>query len=201
MFNLENTFFQRPRILNQLHRIRLAEATTQTNDEELAALQRHARGKQRLLEIGTYQGVSAARIAKAMSPDGKLWCVDPWPRTAAGENSCMSICMRHLARHALLDRIVFLRGFSGEVRQQIPSDLDFCFVDGDHSWSGIDTDWNIVVEKLAPRGIACLHDVFVPPAMEWRRLDSSRYFQEVIAVNSDFELVDQVCTLAVMRRR
>jgi predicted O-methyltransferase YrrM len=201
MFNLENTFFRRPRILNQLHRIGLVQATSQTNAEELEALERHARGRERLLEIGTYQGVSAARIAKAMSPAGKLYCVDPWPRSPAGENSCMSICMRHLSRNAVMDRIVFLRGFSGEVREQIPANLDFCFVDGDHSWSGIETDWNIVVEKLALRGIACLHDVFVPPGMEWRRLDSSRYFQEVIAENSEFELIDQVCTLAVLRRR
>src|SRR5262245_49828337 len=105
MFNLENTFLRRPRILNQLHRIRLVRATSQTNEGELAARERHARGKKRLLEIGTYQGVSAARIAKAMSPEGKLYCVDPWPETGAGENSCMSICMRHLARNDVMDRI------------------------------------------------------------------------------------------------
>jgi predicted O-methyltransferase YrrM len=125
----------------------------------------------------------------------------PVARTAGRENPGMAMCMRHLSRNALLDRIMFLRGFSGEIRDQIPADLDFCFVDGDHSWSGIDTDWKIVVEKLTPGGIVCLHDVFVPPDMEWQRLDSSRYFQEVITKNVDFELIDQISTLGVLRRR
>lgn len=66
----------------------------------------------------------------------------------------------------VVDRIEILRGYSGEIRDQIPSDLEFCFVNGDHTWSGIDTDLTIVVEKLAPGKVVCLHDVFVPPNME-----------------------------------
>lgn len=198
---LERTFFRRPRILNELHRLRLIDATSQTNDVELEALAKYARGKRLALEIGTYQGVSAARIANVLARDGRLYCVDPWPETPGRPNKCHTICMRHLQRTRSLDRIDFLRGTSGEVRDQIPANLDFAFVDGDHSWSGIETDWHIILEKLAPGGIVCLHDSFVPEAEEWRRLDSARFFAEVIAKHPDFQLIDSVYTLAVVERK
>lgn len=198
---LERTFFRRPRILNQLHRLRLIDATSQTNEDELAALSKYARGKHRALEIGTYQGVSAARIANVLAGDGRLYCVDPWPESRGKPNRCYSICLRHLKRTLAIERIEFLRGTSGEVRQQIPENLDFAFVDGDHSWSGIETDWQIILEKLAPGGIACFHDSFVPAGQEWRRLDSSRFFAEVIATHPEFQLLDSVFTLAVVQRK
>ena len=77
---LEKRFFRRPRVLNFLHWANLVGATSQTIPVELKALERHAAGAHQALEIGTYQGVSAARIAGALAPDGLLYCVDPWPK-------------------------------------------------------------------------------------------------------------------------
>ena len=54
---LEKAFFQRPRILNVLHKVRLAGATSQTTESELSALARYANGRHTAVEIGTYQGV------------------------------------------------------------------------------------------------------------------------------------------------
>jgi predicted O-methyltransferase YrrM len=111
---LEQLFSRRPRILNQLHRAGLAGATSQMNEQELAALARHARGAKKALEIGTHQGVSAGRIAAALAPDGILFCVDPWPEVNGKPNPCWLICDRHLRRSNVRDRIKILRGFSSE---------------------------------------------------------------------------------------
>ena len=76
---LEKRLSRRPRILNTLHRFRLVEAISQTNEAELAALAKYANDTRLGLEIGSFQGVAAAIIARNMSAEGILYCIDPWP--------------------------------------------------------------------------------------------------------------------------
>ena len=114
--SLEGLFFQRPGVLNLLHRVHLINATSQTIPAELNTLERYAAGACHALEIRTCQGVSAARIARALAPGGFLYCVDPWPRTKGRHsNPCWSICERHLRRTGMMDRIRILKGYSAEM--------------------------------------------------------------------------------------
>ena len=199
--SLEKRFFRRPRVLNLLHWANLVNATSQTIPAELNALERHAAGARQALEIGTYQGVSAARIAGALAPGGLLYCVDPWPKTKGRQdNPCWSICERHLRRYGVRNRVRILRGYSGEMAAQMPDQLDFAFVDGDHSWGGIKTDWTIVSEKLLPGGVVCLHDSLIPAGEEWRHADSCVYFEDVIQNDPRFSVIEVVHSLAVLRR-
>lgn len=199
--SVESLLFNRPRVLNLLHLANLVNATSQTIPAELNALERHAAGAVQALEIGTYQGVSAARIARALAPAGLLYCIDPWPETKERlRNPCWSICQRHLRRARVENRIRILRGYSREVANQIPDQLDFAFIDGDHSWEGIKTDWTIVSEKLISGGVVCLHDSFVPLGEDWRNLDSCLYFEKVVQKDTRFCLVESVHSLAVLRR-
>ena len=197
---LELVLLRRPRLLNLLHRFYLAKPLSQTNEEELAVLSRYAAGKRKGLEIGTHEGVSAARITAAMA-DGVLYCVDPWPAAKGRENPCLLIAERHLRRSGLWERILILRGFSGQVRHLIPDGLDFVFIDGDHSWEGIKTDWQIVPPKVVRDGIVCLHDTLPPPEEPLRKLDSMRFFREVISQDKGFEVLEQICSLTVLRKR
>jgi len=198
---LEEFFFRRPRVLNVLHWANLVNATSQTIPAELDALERHAAGARQALEIGTYQGVSAARIARALAPGGLLYCVDPWPQTEDREdNPCWSVCQRHLRRSGMKNRTRILRGYSGEMAAQTPDHLDFAFVDGDHSWEGIKTDWSLVSEKMRSGGVVCLHDSFAPAGEDWRRLDCSVYFEEVIQKDARFCFIERVHSLAVLRK-
>lgn len=199
--SLEKFFFRRPRVLNLLHWANLVNATSQTIPVELDALERHAVGARQALEIGTYQGVSAARIAGALAPGGLLYCVDPWPGTEGRQNNpCWSICQRHLLRSGVQSRIRVLRGYSGEVAGQIPDKLDFAFVDGDHSWGGIKTDWTIISEKMLSGGVVCLHDSLTPAGEEWRHADSCVYFEDVIRNDPRFSVIEVVHSLAVLRK-
>jgi len=200
--SLENIFFRRPRVLNVLHWANLVNATSQTIPAELDALECHAAGARQALEIGTYQGVSAARIAGALAPGGLLYCVDPWPATEEkrGNNPCWSICERHLRRSGVKNRIRILRGYSREMANRVPAQLDFAFVDGDHSWEGIKADWTIVSEKMLPGGVVCLHDSFTPAGQDWRHLDSCVYFEKVIQNDARFSVIEVVHSLAVLRK-
>jgi predicted O-methyltransferase YrrM len=197
---LEQMLFRRPRLLNLFHSVRLVQATSQTIETELRLLEHYAKDAHVALEIGSYQGVSARRIAEAMADGGILYCVDPWPSTNGKMNSCYSIFRRNIRRVGLSDRIRTIKAFSSEAAESIPQDLDFIFVDGDHSWTGIETDWLLVGQKLRVGGIVCLHDSHVPPGEPWRDLDSVRFYSEIIRSDPRFEVVDSVHSVAVLRR-
>ena len=197
---LEEILFRRPRLLNLLHSLHLVRATSQTKESELRLLERHARGARVALEIGSYQGVSASRIAAAMDDEGILYCVDPWPPSKAGTNSCYSIFERNIERARLGERIRAIRVVSSQAAQLIPGDLDFVFIDGDHSWQAVQTDWEIAREKVRPGGIVCLHDALIPDEEPWRQPDSVRFFNEIIRSDPNFVFVEQVYSLAVVRK-
>jgi predicted O-methyltransferase YrrM len=198
--SIERTLLRRPRILNAPHRFHLVKPLSQTNSQELAVLTRRAAGKQKALEIGTFQGVSAARIAGAIVGNGLLYCVDPWPDVAGRPNPCWHITQRHLKRTKTLGRITFIRGLSADVQHLIPNGLDFVFIDGDHSWQGIEVDWSIVATRVVPNGIVCMHDVVTPPEQPWRTLDSVRFFQNVVLNDQRFKLVEVTHSMAVLKR-
>ncbi len=193
--------FRRPSLLNAFHWLRLIDPTSQTISSELQTLSKYARGRERALEIGSYQGVSAAFIAGALRAEGRVYCVDPWLDTPRGSrNPCYLIFERHLHRLGLWDKIAVLRGYSSEIVDQIPNDLDFIFVDGDHSWAGLAADWQIVKSRLGTGGVVCLHDTLIPTSEPWRTLESVRFFDEVITKDPDFRVVEQVHSMTVLAR-
>jgi predicted O-methyltransferase YrrM len=153
------------------------------------------------LEIGSYQGASSAIIAKALAPDGYLICIDPWPDDNAEENSCRLIFERKIRRAGLQDLVRVLRGFSRDVQNELPRDWDFVFIDGDHSWEGIETDWNIVSPRMRRVGIVCLHNTVIPAAESWRDFPSVDYYREVIAKHESFERIEEVYSMTVLKRR
>jgi predicted O-methyltransferase YrrM len=88
-----------------------------------------------------------------------------------------------------------------EVESQLPKQFDFIFVDGDHSFEGLKNDWQIVLRRLSPGGIVCLHDTSVPASEPYRRLGSSAFFDSQIGPHPDFEWIECCHTLNVLRRK
>lgn len=197
---LERLLFRRPRLLNALNRIKVAKATSQTNQEELDALGRFAARAKVAVEIGSYQGVSAAVIAKSLASDGILYCVDPWPAEGGRQNPCFDIFRRHICREGVESRIKIIREFSTNVEHELPEGIDFAFIDGDHSWVGIENDWTLISTRIVPGGIICLHDTAVPARESWRVFDSTHFFDQRIASDAAFELIDTVYSMRVVRR-
>lgn len=198
---LNNILFRRPRLVDALHRLHLARPMSQTIEVELRALEKYAQGALVALEIGSYQGVSAVRIAAAMAEGGMLYCVDPWPTLNGRPNPCYSIFQRHVRRTGLNDRIRVVKALSSAAVELVPDDLDFVFVDGDHSWEAITKDWEIARERVKRGGIVCLHDALVPDVEPWRRPDSVRFFAEVVSKDGSFRLVHSAYSLAVLQKK
>ena len=198
---LERLFCRRPRILNFLHRFRLVHATSQTNELELAALARYANGARVAVEIGTHQGVSAARIAASLDKDGKLFCIDPWPEVDGRTDPSFQICRRHLRRSGTQERVRIIHGFSRDVGDGLPGQIEFAFIDGDHSWTGIETDWELISPRIVAGGAICLHDTAIPETEPSRKFDSVQFYDKKIATDQRFEAVETVHSLRVIRRR
>jgi predicted O-methyltransferase YrrM len=165
--NPPSALYRRPTLLNWFHFFGLAKAHTQTNSQELACLYLHSHGHKIAVEIGTYEGVSACVIAKGLLPDGQLYCVDPWPPHRRKENPSWTICRRELRRQGVLSRVVFVQRRSQDAEAHLPQQYDFIFVDADHSYEGLEVDWGLVVRRLTPGGIVCLHDTAVPVEESW----------------------------------
>lgn len=197
---LENLFARRPRILNQLHKLHLVHPITQTDAQELAALERYARGRSIAVEIGSLHGVSAGRIAGALAPDGLLFCIDPWAMANGRKNPNLSICERHLTRMGVKNRVRLIRQTSAGAAQEIPEEIHFAFVDGDHSWSGIQQDWNVLAERITDGGIVCLHDTAVPGPTLQATHDSCRFYDLVISQDTNFRLQETVHSMRILQR-
>ena len=187
--------------MNPLHALGLIKAFSQTNEIELACLARYASGREMALEIGTFMGVSARVISKKLAAGGRLYCVDPWQIHHGKENPCWTICKRELKRHGLLSRVTFLHGFSYEVEELMPGSFDFIFIDGDHSYEGLARDWEIVLRRLGPGGILCLHDTTIPEPEPYRVFGTVTFFEEVIRPHDEFELLECCYSMNVLRRK
>jgi hypothetical protein len=74
------------------------------------------------------------------------------------------------------------------------------FIDGDHSYEGIKTDWILWSPLVKTGGIVALHDSH---SYEGRNLDhvgAQQYTQEVILQDDRFKLVEECDSLTVVER-
>lgn len=187
----------RPRVYNALHKLRLARALTQTAEAERGALCRHLATCSTAVEIGTFMGVTAARMAHALPAHGKLFCIDPYPQA----DSLLAIARREVGREGVAERIIFLRCESDGARHLLPETVDFAFVDGDHSYEGLRKDWELVTGILRVGGIAAFHDTTHVAGSEANSPGAIRFYEEVIARDPDFEQVERILTLNIVRRK
>ena len=186
-----------------LWRLRLTSATTQTTRAERDALARHARGRRRLVEIGVWHGVTTKRLRSAMDPNGELWAVDPY---APGR---LKVSFPRLIAHTEADsvengRLVWIEATGAQAatrwRDAARPPADFLFVDADHSWEGIRSDWEGWSDLVELGGVVTLHDSRSTPERPIDDAGSVRYTQAVIRNDPRYRVIDEVDSLTVLER-
>ncbi len=180
-----------------------ARAETQTSDEERICLARFATGRKRLVEIGTWHGVSSFCLRRAMASDGVLICVDPYPVGRLGFSAQRRIALKEVSK-VRNGRVRWLRMTGADAGHQFVASgepaVDFIFIDGDHSYDGLRQDWEAWSGLVAAGGRVALHDSCSSAARKIDDAGSVIYTRESILRDPRFRLIERVDTLSVLER-
>jgi predicted O-methyltransferase YrrM len=137
---------------------------TMHSDEERDLLVALAREAAVVVEIGVYEGASAAALARAMRPGQELHLIDPFGEAPdalpAGWAATERATRRVVARAARSSgpRITWHVALSQEVGRRWTVPADLVFVDGDHSKEGVRADWEAWSPHVRPGGHLVFHD-------------------------------------------
>jgi predicted O-methyltransferase YrrM len=179
-------------------------AETQTTDRERAALAAQAAGGRHIVEIGVWHGVTTAVLRGAMARDGVLWAVDPFPPGRLGFSLQRPIA-RSQVRRARNGTVRWVRdtgeAAAAQYRQAGAPPVDLVFVDGDHSFEGLVRDWRAWSPLVARGGVVCLHDSRSTPERPIDDAGSVRATAEVVRRDERFDVVDEVDSLTVVKRK
>ena len=180
--------------------IGLEKAHTQTTRSERNCLAAYAAAKCRLVELGVYEGVTTNVLGNAMAPSGVLYAVDPFIPGRFG--FCWSEIIARKEAWRAHRNIVFVKHLSQDAARIIDGNFDMIFVDADHSLEGIAQDWNDWSSRVVQGGIIALHDTRVPEHnSDVATFGSYKFFEGHIRHDSRFELVDQVDSMSILKRR
>jgi predicted O-methyltransferase YrrM len=112
------------------------------------------------LEIGSYLGASSCRIAAGLSVvNGHLYCVDTWANETMpeGERDTYAEFLTNI--RGISDRVSPIRKRSDALTvKDIPVPLDLVFIDADHSYRSVKTDFERVCEWVRDGGTLAFHD-------------------------------------------
>lgn len=125
------------------------------------------------VEIGLFRGQTALTLNRAISghAGGNYTGIDI-------DADAINI-VTEVLREATLSRTgQVLQGDSAPLVSRL-GPLDFAFIDGDHSWSGVVRDFVTVYNQLIPGGVIALHDVGTV-AWGWTVKEPGRLLHEVL---------------------
>jgi predicted O-methyltransferase YrrM len=174
---------------------------TQTTEAERILLKKHLVGKKKIVEIGVFEGFTTRVLTESADADAKIWGVDPFFTGRIG--ICWGYQISRVYNQGALKnkKLSLVRALSTEVGDKVPTEVDFVFIDADHSLEGITADWAFWSKRIAPNGVIALHDSIVPPHNP-RVADfgSHVYFESHIRHDDRFEFVETADSLAILRR-
>ena len=183
------------------------DADTQTSLNERDALKRLAKNASKVLEIGVFEGHSTKLLAESMITSGILYAIDPFFAGRLGISYGELISRSQISKACQQNKgvqVQVLKDLSHVVAEKNKDlcDFDLIFIDGDHSLEGITRDWQDWSERVKKGGVIALHDTKVPAYNpNVANLGSFQYFESHIKHDQRYELLEQIDSLSVLRRK
>jgi predicted O-methyltransferase YrrM len=128
---------------------------------EDAALREWATGRSKLVEIGVAEGASAVTFRRVMSPQGNLWLIDPFHLSRLQRINVMERVAHRAVNYIDNGHVVWITKFSFEAVKDWADQIDFLFLDGDHSEPGVQRDWDDWHQYVIPGGVVAFHDAAI----------------------------------------
>jgi predicted O-methyltransferase YrrM len=138
-----------------------------------------------------------------MDANGVIFAVDPYPNGRFGFSPQKVIAQRQLTK-INNGTLCWLRKTGAEAGKEFQETqkepIDFLFIDGDHSFEGLRSDWEAWSSLVGLGGVIALHDSCSSKARNIDEAGSVKYTDSVIRNDSRFDFVEAVDTLSIFRR-
>jgi hypothetical protein len=145
------------------------------------------------IEIGRFNGGSTVLLAFAVGPNGSLLSIDTEPQ----DDQALKVFLKQAN---LLERVGLVIADSSKVEHD--DQVDFVFIDGDHSYEGAKRDHNKWGSKVRPGGFVIHHDMGKARhlASQWESL--AKLKSEILNTQADvFEVAYEAGSMIIFKRR
>ena len=171
---------------------------------EHAAIQRWAIGRSSLVEIGVAEGVSAMALREGMVENGTLYLIDPFHLSRVPALNFMKRAAHRAVGAGRRGNVVWIERFSQEAARSWNAPIDLLMIDGDHSESAVERDWNDWSRFVQPGGVVIFHDARIFeggwPRPEWGPVRLvNRLFRNGQA--PEWMIAEEIHSLCVVERR
>jgi len=117
-----------------------------------------------IVELGSYKGKSTVYLARSALPMVNVICVDTFmsDATTVSSNDTLDTFLYNTAG---LSNIIVLPSKTGHVAKimkanEHPAKIALLFIDADHSYEGVKTDFDNFSPFVAPGGVIIFHDAY-----------------------------------------
>jgi predicted O-methyltransferase YrrM len=147
----------------------------------------------RVLEIGTARGGTLYLWTQAASADATIASIDlPGGAFGGAYPACRIPFYQSFARPGQHLHLLRTDSHAPETVHQVqsifnPEPADFAFIDGDHSYEGVKSDFQLYGPLVRPGGIIAFHDIFPRPDSPDIQVD--RFWNEIKRSYSTDEIV------------
>lgn len=135
------------------------------------------------VEIGTCHGGTLYLWCQAAAPDATIISIDlPEGEFGGGYPECRTRFYRSFAQANQQLDLVRADSHSPETARHVTGllrgkQIDFLFIDGDHTYAGVKQDYELYSRMMAPGGFIALHDV--APRPEEPRIEVWKFWEEL----------------------
>jgi predicted O-methyltransferase YrrM len=140
------------------------------NPDEFEALCQHVRElrPKAIMEIGSRHGRSLIRLAEASMPSLERVIIVDLPGSLWGKDNseqALRDCAKHLSDRGIEVELHLIDSHSREAHalaQRERGNIDFLFIDGDHTYRGVSNDYIWFGPCVRSGGTVAFHDVCAP---------------------------------------